>query len=59
MIFNAVVKLWKKSVIDKPTFAVFILVLLGSALTSLSPVVFIILAALFGIIVKNKEAAKK
>ena len=59
LIFNAVVKLWKKSVIDKPTFAVFILVLLGSALTSLSPVVFIILAALFGIIVKNKEAAKK
>ena len=59
LIFNAVVKLWKKSVIDKPTFAVFILVLLGSALTSLSPVVFIIRAALFGIIVKNKEAAKK
>ena len=59
LIFNAVVQLWKKSVIDKPTFAVFILVLLGSALTSLSPVVFIILAALFGIIVKNKEAAKK
>ena len=59
LIFNAVVKLWKKSVIDRPTFAVFILVLLGSALTSLSPVVFIILAALFGIIVKNKEAAKK
>ncbi len=58
LIFNAVLKLWKKSVIDKATLVIFAIVFLGSALTSLSPVLFIVLAALAGIILKNKEAAK-
>lgn len=59
LIFNAVVKLWKKSVIDKPTMVIFLLVLAGSALTSLSPIVFVILAAFAGIIIKNLEAKAK
>lgn len=53
LIFNAVVKLWKKSVVDKITLVIFLLVFAGSALTDLSPIVFVILAAVAGIILKN------
>ena len=55
LIFNAVVKLLKKSVIDKRTFAIFLLVMVGSALLTLSPVWFVLLAALAGIVLKNLE----
>ena len=53
LIFNAVVKLWKSSVVDKATMIIFIGVFLGSVLTDLSPVLFIVSAAVAGIIVKN------
>ena len=59
LIFNAVVKLWKKAVVDNPTLVICLLVILGSALTEFSPIVFVILAAAAGIILKNKEAASK
>ena len=62
LIFNAVVKLWKKSVIDKPTLVIFLAILLGSALTSVSPIIFVILAGVAGIVLKNisaKEGASK
>ena len=59
LIFNAVVKLWKKAVVDKPTLVICVLVILGSALTDLSPIVFVIFAAVVGIILKNKEVASK
>ena len=59
LIFNAVVKLWKKSVIDKPTLAVFLVVFAGSAFFNLSPILFVILAAVAGILLKNKEVQAK
>ena len=52
LIFNAVSKLWKKSVIDKVTAVIFALVLLGGLLTDLSPVVFVVFAAVVGIAAK-------
>ena len=52
LIFNAVSKLWKKSVIDKVTAVIFALVLLGALLTDLSPVVFVIFAAAVGVAAK-------
>ena len=55
LIFNAVVKLLKKSVIDKRTFIIFLLVMIGSTLLNLSPVWFVLLAALVGIVLKNLE----
>ena len=55
LIFNAVVKLLKKSVIDKRTFIIFLLVMIGSTLLNLSPVWFVLLAALAGIVLKNLE----
>ena len=59
LIFNAVVKLWKKSVIDKPTLAVFLAVFAGSAFLNLSPILLVILAAVAGILLKNKEVQAK
>ncbi len=59
LIFNAVTKLWKKSVVDKPTLFIFLVIFIGSALTDLSPIVFVILAAIAGIVLKNKEVQAK
>ncbi len=59
LIFNAVVKLWKKSVVDAKTLVIFLAVFIGSTATSLSPIVFVVLAALAGIILKNKEVQAK
>lgn len=58
LIFNAVVKLWKTSVVDKATLIIFLGVFIGSALTDLSPVVFVIITAIAGIVVKNLEVEK-
>ena len=53
LIFHSIVKLWKKSVVDKLTFAVFLAVFIGSVLLShVSPVVFIVAAAVLGIVVR-------
>ena len=55
LIFNATVKLLKKSVVDKPTTAIFLAVLVGSAVMDVSPVWFILAAAVLGILLKNWE----
>ena len=53
LILNSIVKLWKKSVVDKLTFGVFAVVFLGSVLLgSVSPVVFIVAAAVLGVVVR-------
>ncbi len=52
LIFNAVVKLFKKAAIDKLTFGIFLVVALGSCFTPISPIVFVILAGAIGIAVK-------
>ena len=55
LIFNAVFKLWKKSVVDKITGAIFAFVLVASLLTDLSPVWFVLLAAALGIAAKRPK----
>ena len=55
LIFNAVRKLWKKSVVDKRTFVIFLLVLAGGIFLNLSPVWYVIAAAVAGIVLKNLE----
>jgi chromate transporter len=59
LIFNSVVKLLKKSVVDKPTAAIFLLVLAGGVFLNISPVWFVIGAALVGILLKNLEVRGK
>ena len=58
LIFNAVMKLLKKSVVDKRTAVIFALVLLGGLFLKLSPVWFVVGAALAGIVLKNLEVRK-
>lgn len=53
LILNAVVKLFRKAVVDKATLVIFLLVALGSYFTPLSPVVFVVLAAAVGIALKS------
>ena len=59
LILNAVVKLWKSSVTDKATLIIFIGVFLGSVFTNLSPIVFVLITAIAGILVKNWEVKSK
>lgn len=51
LILNAIFKLWKSSIVDKPSLVLFLIVMILSAFTDLSPVVFVICAAIAGIII--------
>ncbi|MBQ7245380.1 MAG: chromate transporter [Firmicutes bacterium] len=57
LIFNSVLKLWKAAVTDKITLLIFAAVLVAATLTKLSPVVFVIIAAVLGIIIKTLSSA--
>ncbi|MBE6963131.1 MAG: chromate transporter [Ruminococcaceae bacterium] len=59
LIFNAVKKLLKKAVIDKRTAGIFALVLLGGVFLNVSPVWFVMAAALAGIALKGLEVRGK
>ena len=52
LIANAVVKLFKKAVVDVPTMIIFLAVAIGSILLPVSPVIFVIAAAVAGIVLK-------
>ncbi len=52
LILNAIVKLLKKAVVDIPTGLIFAAVALCGIFLSLSPVVYVIAAALVGIVLK-------
>lgn len=58
LILNAVVKLWKKSVVDWKTLVIFAAVFAGSVFLTVSPVVYVVIAALAGIVVKELEAKR-
>ena len=58
LIANAVVKLYKKAVVDTPTLLIFLAVAAGSILLSVSPVIFVVLAAVAGIILKSMGGKK-
>ena len=59
LIFNAVVKLLKTSVVDRRTAVIFVVVLVGGVLLDLSPAWFVIAAAVAGILLKNLEVKGK
>ena len=58
LIFNAVLKLAKKSVVDLPTTLIFLAVLTLSIFTDLPPAVFVLGAGTLGIILKKLEAKR-
>lgn len=55
LIFNAVLKLLKKSLVDKRTAVLFGMVLAGGIFLKLSPAWFVVASAAAGIILKNME----
>ena len=58
LIINAVMKLWKKAVVDLPTFIIFALVFLGSVFLDISPVIYVVIFAILGIILQLKVMNK-
>lgn len=60
LIFHAVLKLLKTSVVDKATLVLFLAVFLLASVCSVSPVFFVIVAGVAGILLKSwKEAGTK
>ena len=51
LIFNAVVKLGKKAVVDCPALIIALAVAIGSFFTDLSPIVFVVAAAVAGLLI--------
>lgn len=58
LILNAVTKLFQKAVIDKVTFAIFLVIALGSYFTSISPVLFVLAAGIIGVALKSMGGKK-
>ena len=58
LILNASIKLTKKAVVDRKTFCIFAAVLASMFIFDLSPVVFVVAAAVLGIIIKSLEVKK-
>lgn len=58
LVFNAVVKLWKGAVKDFPAMMVFVWVFILSLGLNVTPVVYVIFAALAGIILTNLGVRK-
>jgi chromate transporter len=59
LVFDAVMKLWKKSVVDACCLVIFLLVCLGSFFTEISPIAFVVAAAAAGIFIKIREGGTK
>ena len=58
LIFTAIVKLFKKAIVDKFTFILFAIVFVLTVFVDISPIIFVILAAIAGIIVKCIKEGK-
>jgi len=61
LVFNAVSKLWKKAVIDKPTMVIFAVVLALMVFLDISPVLLVLAAGVAGVLVQTlrmRKAAK-
>ena len=56
LIFNSVLKLSRKSLVDTATVIIFAVVLAASIIFDISPVIFVILAAAAGIILQVKKS---
>ncbi len=59
LILNAVVKLYKKAIVDVFTLIIFLIVVIGSCFTTISPIIFVLLAAIAGIVIKTLGGKKK
>ena len=53
LILNAVVRLWKKAVVDLPTLIIFLAILALAVFTKLSPVIFVVAAGIAGVLISR------
>ena len=54
LMFNSIVKLLRKAVVDKVTLILFLVILAASVFFSLSPVLMVVAAAVCGLIIKGR-----
>lgn len=55
LIINAVMKLWKSSVIDIATTVIFFIVFICAIFTNISPIIFVFCAGISGVLLKWRE----
>ena len=53
LIFNAVIKLFSKAIIDRKTLCLYVLILAGAVFLNVSPVVFVVLAGIAGVLLRS------
>ena len=53
LIFNSILKLWKNSIIDKKCLLIFLAVAICSLVLDITPVAFVIIAAVLGILLHS------
>lgn len=58
LIFNAVLKLWKGAVKDVWGLVIFLVILALSVFTKLSPIIYVLAAAVAGLLIKNLGAKR-
>ena len=58
LMLNAAIKLAKSAIVDIKTFIIFALVFAGMLIFDVSPVVFVVISAIAGLVIKGLEADK-
>ncbi|MCD8329823.1 MAG: chromate transporter [Lachnospiraceae bacterium] len=58
LIINAILRLWKKSILDGPTLVIFLAVFALSVFSSLSPILLVVAAAAAGILLRQLPGQK-
>ncbi len=58
LIINAILRLWKKSILDGPTLVIFLIVFALSVFSSLSPILLVVAAAAAGILLRQLPGQK-
>lgn len=59
LVLNALFKLVKKACVDTKTIIIFVCVTLATIFVNLSPIVFVVLAGIAGVVIKNLEVKNK
>ena len=54
LIFNAVLKMWKKAVVDKVTLVLYLAILTAALFFDASPILMVVIAAVSGLLVKGR-----
>jgi len=54
LIFNAVLKMWKKAVVDKVTLILYLAILTAAVFFDVSPIIMVLIAAVAGLLVKGR-----